>query len=247
MTNSKFPSASNLESSGLSEMARFRLLSTSLAALAKTANITVQPFFNSNLPHFSCLDSEKQASVVRKLEIYVSILEKAVVEKSNLKDNKKLTWTAFKLLGLTPCSDLMNFIKDTNVIELYDHEGFQVFRSLNFFELCSYTVEDIYCRQWTDLFRRPNSAVMEKLMEIAATLTAGNLRHTIRVDLPRHEVMEIDSPFLFELSADVDFLSPLFDSHHKFAGNVAIETAHITGGILDPIEQEKKLNELMNQ
>jgi hypothetical protein len=59
----------------------------------------------------------------------------------------------FQKLGVHPPSELMSEMRSGEVIEIHNGEFLQVYRNLRFFELCSYTLDDLLAAHFGSFFR----------------------------------------------------------------------------------------------
>lgn len=105
-----------------------------------------------------------QKKALSSLLIYNTHLETARQRGINLKDTRKLLWSVLIDLNLRPCGDIMDKIRDDDLVEIYDSHFVQRFRNLLFFELCSYSVAEILIFDWPSLYRRP-AEVTDELVE----------------------------------------------------------------------------------
>lgn len=55
--------------------------------------------------------------------------------------------------------ELMNLIDEDDVIEIYNTEGIQIYRSWSCFRVCSYSLVDLLLHDWDTLYERPTSVV----------------------------------------------------------------------------------------
>ncbi|MCC7403796.1 MAG: hypothetical protein IT288_05295 [Bdellovibrionales bacterium] len=88
--------------------------------------------------------------------------------------------------------DLENFISPGDIIEVYDSEGIQHYRSFNFFELCTYSLEEIFTYEWWHLYER-NEFVTRQLVNHFVKFFTGTAKPYL-IDLPSHVAREIWSP-----------------------------------------------------
>lgn len=88
--------------------------------------------------------------------------------------------------------DLENFITPGDIIEVYDSEGIQHYRSFNFFELCTYSLEEIFTYEWWHLYER-NEFVTRNLVNQFIKIFQENSGPQL-VDFPTHVARELWSP-----------------------------------------------------
>lgn len=222
---------------------RFGELALELVDLASTINIKILPYQVDSLPHFSRLKEEQMLSAIEVLDNYVGIFKRTVEKGYRVNESKMVTWLAIKSLGLTPSSDLFHYIEEDSVIEIYNAENIQIFRNLKFFEFCSYTLDDIFCRPWPSLYRRVE-ALTEEILTLKDRIYAENRLKTYKVDhIPPHEVQEVDSAFRYKIKTEGKYVSTLFDSSKRIKAVVVVENASLASPPLSMREQEECLKE----
>lgn len=87
-------------------------------------------------------------------------------------------------------SHLDQHIEDEDIIEVYDEQAIQCYRSFNFFEICSYSLEDIFSYPWWNLYER-NVFVTRTIGNLFSEIVAKGLKEPLHVDVPDHVVREI--------------------------------------------------------
>lgn len=222
----------------------FREMCLKLSHFGREEGVRILPFRSPHLPYFSGLSPAYQSVVLDRLKIFTEICEMTRKEGHQIKNTASLTWFALKRFGFSFGSDLFSQIHDQSVIEFYDEENIQIFRNLKFFEVCSYTLEDIYCRPWPELFVRSESGVTEGLLQIIQGFYQGGNTKMTPVDLGSQTIVETSSMFEYQLKAQVNFLAPLFQNK-RTVGFVAIEEAEIIRQI-PHFEQEIRLQKIIN-
>ena len=112
--------------------------------------------------------------------------------------------------------NMEDFIGPEDVIEVYDYRGIQQYRSFNFFNLCTYTLEDIFTHEWWHLYER-NEFVTRQIGVMAGRIFANNESAPVVLDLPSHVAREIWSPGRSTLRVKQKVLFPIrgFDGQTK--------------------------------
>ena len=212
----------------------------SLSDLARSVGIDLQPVSSPSLPYFSSLPSENKRGVIRAITQYLEICEATIASGHSLLDSRRITWNALKALGLTPCSDFLDKIGDGDIIEIYDTQNLQIFRNFEFFQLCSYTIEEIYCRPWTTLFKRIDETITTQIVSTVERIVTENKRQTYTLNIPEHIVEEADSPFRLRMNVKLKYLSPLY-ANGSINALIAVEEANLLGAPLDDLQKERLL------
>lgn len=121
--------------------------------------------FNPLVPsRFPELQVQKQIDIIESLESALRIYGAAIGGGISIKDNRQMAWWALRELSYRPTSDAFSHIEDRNVIEIYDENHKQVFRTLNFFPCLSYSLDEINTYEWWELYNRDEAVtqVMHK-------------------------------------------------------------------------------------
>lgn len=96
-------------------------------------------------------------------------------------------------LGLSVPKGLPTLLDKDDVIEVYDRNAVQAYRSFNFFTICSYSLEDIFLNEWWNLYER-SVFITNKIGDMAVDIFANNKKEPVWVKAPEHWVNEIWSP-----------------------------------------------------
>ncbi len=151
---------------------------------------------------------------------YVAVCEEVAQICAGEFRNKQAVWSYLKRRQLVPSSTLMGKISESEVIEIFDLRGNQIFRNIHYFRVSSYTFEDLMHFPVNMLYRR-DPKIGELLMQEVGTLLSGNLRSEFNSSVPAHEVSEIRSTKLFSSIAEQRLLAPLFNSQGQVAAVLA--------------------------
>ncbi len=229
---------------GFSLGSRFKWLSERISALGEKEGFKIIPYRDPSLPIFSKKTEPEQCEIVRQLETYLQICQLTLSNGGNVCDPTAISWAAIKHMGFRPCSDLFSYIRQDDVIEIHDPVGIQIFRNFNFYHYCSYSLEELYSSPWSQLYTR-NEEVFRGLMMIATRVYNGEIKSTIATGLPKHIIEELYSPFKYKISAEVKYVSPLFDHHSRPVSTVAIEKGELAGGELSSGEEESRFKKYL--
>ncbi len=189
-------------------MARFKAFleaSDSVRTLAARLGISVLPVLDLENPSFLRLNTADQAAVLERLKIYSGLLEQA--SSAELLDEKKLLWFALSRLRLAPPSDLLDMMQEGDLIEVYVGDR-QVYRSFNYYNYCSYSLDELETIPWSELFARDEQWTNEIFKEIGSCL---GTRKVITSQVPAHEVREIRSAYKNKFLYQLKYIVPLND------------------------------------
>jgi hypothetical protein len=159
----------------------------------------------SRVPREAPRDLAKRLEAFR---VYDDIVGHHLAEGGSATDEKGLFWRFVAKMGYTPTSDIFDLITNQDYLEVYDHEGYQIYRSLNYFSLVSFTVEDLITLNWKSDFKRDRSILLD-LLEVNLRFATGLFNKTYHCDkVPKHQVREmIAKEYLHELG--LKYISPL--------------------------------------
>jgi len=198
---------------------QFKDLSNKLSVLLATEGIDVKPYVNG-LPFFSSLSIGSQQAVNEHLKLYYSLCCEQLSEGYQLSDGASFLWRALRRLGLVPRSDLFQHFTKDSVIEIYSFENKQLFRNINFFKFCSYTLEELHAVEWWRLFQRDDS-ITQRLYGYAAQIFNGERANNFIPDVSKHTVYELASADKLVMEINFNIMGPLKRNHQTEALIVA--------------------------
>jgi hypothetical protein len=162
----------------------------SFAARMKNAGIQCVAYGDPALKVLNALTPERQRAVLSHFMIYYKILASAELDQVELNDNLMLTWWALKELRMKPGSRAFNHLDKTDVIEIYDNQGVQIYRTLNFYRLTTYSMEEMLCIPWYELFQR-DERVTAQLMGWMDKIFKREIDFIVNPEVEDHVVREI--------------------------------------------------------
>ncbi|WP_413943123.1 hypothetical protein [Bdellovibrio sp. HCB-162] len=194
-------------SSGLSLSQRFKVHSENICALIGETGLVIRPYSNSSLSFFALLPNEEQLQVIRDLQIYYQICLDVKMEGGSLRDPRRFTEKALLRQGLEADSFILDQIRPNHLVEAYSFSQTQIFRTLLFFEVCSYTLEDLYCRKWYNLYER----MVEDQRSLEQTLKTfmTDISKPLEVHNKEHVIKERDSLERLAIRNQMLWMAPL--------------------------------------
>lgn len=195
------------EALSVAEDQLFKSKATRLSILLAKEGVSVSPYA-PELPFFSKLSLEDKRKANRHLGSYLDLCSEQVEEGYSLQDGSSFLWRALRKLDLVPRSDLFQYFHNESVIEIYSDDNRQVFRNINFFKYCSYTLEELHAREWWLLFHR-DASVTDRLYAYVSQLIDETVKENILMEVPTHTVKELESVDLLEVEVDFKIMSPL--------------------------------------
>lgn len=143
--------------------------------------------------------------------------------------NKSALWVALKLFGIPSSLDeLFQYIEESDVIEVYRYDGIQVFRNLNFHDICSYELPELFIHPWDTLFYRPSN-ITSQLEGVSIKVFTGQHRGILNLEsiVGEHSMCEIFSPKRHKLKMRFKHLYPLRNKANQVEYVVSISKVQI--------------------
>ena len=160
-----------------------------LAAQLHSLGYKVLPYRQASLPLFQALDSRQQQEVSRNLKAYTSALANGLLDGEEL-SSTRLAWRFLVALGYFPSEELFATLRSELYVQIYNHDQFQIFRSLSFFEQCSLSLEEILCRPWWQVWKRSRQD-LHILSEISRQDVGIFKTRTLRFEFPYERAEEL--------------------------------------------------------
>lgn len=221
---------------------QFLSLTRQVEMLGKQLNVNIQQGHPSRAPLFEQLSVIEQKLIIQRLSNLIAIYSQSLTETGGELNSRHLVWSAFKHFGIYPPGDFFDKISDDNIIEVYDLNHFQVFANLAFYDCCSYTLEEVSCLKWTQLWERETPEHTGLLMSYVDKFCSAEEHQTFKVDFPECYCHETRSPFRYRLRYDLKFGAAVRRrGTGQTCGYVAIESAEIVSKRLTALEEEMLL------
>jgi hypothetical protein len=172
---------------------QFKSFTDEFCAMARTEGVSVLPYEGSGPEHFALLPEVHQVAVLEQFGRYVEVAREVVAQGISLHDDNVFVWRMLQKLKVRPPSDLMDQLRTGEVVEIYNSNFIQIYRNMRFFEICSYSLDDVLSRPFWDLIAREKS-ITELIVQQASRLLQGFPEGIMKFDVPEHVISEIHSP-----------------------------------------------------
>lgn len=153
-------------SSGIEQWSDLKGNLEALRAVLQRHGVQRPAITDRHFAHFCALEESKRdrilAASIRELQVYASAEE----ENIDFNDNLDLLKHALKYLNMNVDPEFFKLIKSTDVVELYNLDHIQLFRSFNFFSLCNYNLDDIMVFEWFNLYDRAKTVTDSLIQEM---------------------------------------------------------------------------------
>ncbi|MCC6277203.1 MAG: hypothetical protein IT289_04730 [Oligoflexia bacterium] len=173
------------------------------------------PFGNDQVvERYLGLPLERRIEISERFESYKSVCESIVESGQSLRDSTVFLWKMLSRLKMRPGPDLFDKLKNDDIIEIYDSNSVQIFRNLRFFEICSYSLLEVFTYELWELYRR-DTDVTKALIDTVSKVFTNQTQGAVPAGVPDHVVEEIFSESKCRYYIRQKYISPLFDGAHK--------------------------------
>lgn len=175
----------------------------------------------TGIQRYTSLPIEVKEKILQGCHQFLGFSDYAEKEGIDLRHNNvQLTWLALRQLGLRPHSDLFNHLTDEHIVEIYNENSIQIYRSFNLFQYLSYSISDIFCHEWWELYTR-DTEVYDQMLDMNNKLLDGSVEGVVKTTFPDHWVQEIFSPQCLRSTMRHELCSPLTDKNKKNMGFIS--------------------------
>jgi len=177
------------------------------------------------MPHFTKLDEKEQEHVIWKVSNLVEVCQKLQSQVKSAGDAKALTAEFLKHIDIQPPKGLLEKISPDDSVDIYTEQHQMVFATLAYFKSFTYSLEEFFCRPWTELYASDTPYVYEQYLELANCLLSGRVKGMVKIDsIPNHVAFELLQPGKLAIVAVPKFASPLLESDGRLCGYLFVHT-----------------------
>lgn len=212
---------------GSPELARaFQELAERFCRFARRYDIEIRPFEGDHPVQFYSLSPDDRRLVYERFAHYVRVTEELVEDGGSPDDDLQMVWRYLRHLRVRPTSDLFSRVRPTDFIEIYQvPQMVQVFRSFRFFRLCGYSLDDLLCRPWWQLYRR-DAAITGRLQKRIDEILSQRVPRTVTLDTGVHNLVERHSSTRNRVQLDSVYGSPLVDRRQNVVAIIGVVRVH---------------------
>ncbi|MBK8203198.1 MAG: hypothetical protein IPK68_13045 [Bdellovibrionales bacterium] len=188
---------------------------------AEIEGLRLKPYGSENLCYFSVLSLAKQQVVYEDLRRYFQICLESIQLHDSLKDNIGQFHLVLKKLNIQVEDQVFSALNSEDVIEIYTLDSIQIFRTFNFFHLVTYTLEEIFCRPWFELYERDiftNEANHKAVKYVLSRQT----RSPFYPNIPVHDVYEKKGGGHSITKIKHRFMAPAYNSDEELTGFINV-------------------------
>ncbi len=124
------------------------------------------------------------------LEGYHSIIKEGPIPgESQCDRNKRHLHSFLDKHGLKTSERILNDMVDHHIVEIHSLSHKQIFRTVNFYSLCSYDLGSLTFIPWDELFYRPEE-IVEKIFSLIDSVLQNRVEYMV-TNVPKHPVLEL--------------------------------------------------------
>lgn len=176
---------------------RFKRMVRVVAMLLNSEGLYRQAH-SKNMQYFSALSWEEQKIVCERTKLYHDLCIEQVEDRLSLRDSRSFVWKALRKLRLTCGESVLDGITDEHVVEIHSMDGNQIFRNYQFFQFCSYSIEELCIKNMWSLENRGISNWCES-------------------HIPKYVISETDSLDNLRVECRTESISPLYSKNEVVA------------------------------
>lgn len=189
------------------------------AALLKEYGFDVAIDSPASRAAWASLDTSKKQGILKNFSTYYRNCLEMHAAGVSLRDNRAFVFHSLKRTNLFAVDNTSNLFTNDHMVEVYNLSNIQIFRSINFFDYCNYSLLDLLAREWMDLYERLPSITKSLFGELSAAIEAKELR---RILTPAHVMRERDANPCGVFQTDVLYCCPLYNAPGVLAGYLLV-------------------------
>jgi len=212
----------------LDRVREFCEISDKISALAANFSLRVIGYHSPELPLYDQMSEQRQVTALAQLKVFLQTMESVTTAGESLDDAGRSLWHTLSTLRLIPPSDMFSHIRPDHVIEIYNLENIQIWRSLNFYKFCSYSLEEMYSMEWTNRYRRDPGKIEECIQKVTSFLQ-GETPDIYFTEIAEHTLDETSSSLKLILRAKHEWLGRLKDQNGVLTGYIVASSVKLLG------------------
>jgi hypothetical protein len=160
---------------------------------------------------FEKLSFSEQLSLFDAIATYHNLVASDVEADLDITNSRSFAKRSLAQMGVQCSSLLVSEIRPESVVEIFDKNLRQIWRSLNFYKHSSFPVEVLYLRPFPMNFRKEPESVNGKILAAVQQILNGDA--LILQDITgEHCLIETDSPMGITNVGSLDQVAPVFKS-----------------------------------
>lgn len=188
--------------------AEFQRLAVLYCKLINHFGFNARPFRKDRPLRFESSSTQQKMRAIAYLDANIEILNECVASGESPSNSAQMLWRILKKIKATPEMDIFDKIEDGDVVEVYYDDHVQIFRNLEFFNYCSFTIDELLCGKWYNLYKRDFVTTL-KMLRMAFKLLTKRLEVTTAWSVPEHVFDEVGSEEKLRHSIVLKYVSPI--------------------------------------
>ncbi|MCM2352584.1 MAG: hypothetical protein NDI63_03130 [Pseudobdellovibrio sp.] len=169
-------------------------LSVKLQKVLGKEGLFVIPFEEPGLPFFSSLTSEQKDVILEQMQTLLEIAQDLQAHNLKVTEPANLIRTFFRKFNLNAPSRVVDSITRHDIVDVWNLDSRLIIASFNFFDICTYSLEELFCRPWAELFSRDNDIHIQ-IYQLCRSLLNGEITQPVDTTyIPQHKVRETYAP-----------------------------------------------------
>lgn len=203
-----------------------------VAAAAQAHGVQIIPYRNED-KILSSLDEQKKIQILNHLQNFLRYIPQSSNQPIN--DEVSMLKMAFQIFQIKPYDDVFKLIEHGDIIEIHTAEGNQIYRNLEMFKVCSFSLLELISCSWTELYLR-SQRVIECMITQSVEVMKNPAIGTVSCRYPHHIVTE-NAKVPYTILLNFKFISPLMSIESgQPMGVLTIKTGKVTS---QGLESEK--------
>jgi hypothetical protein len=139
---------------------------------------------------FLTLPDQTRCQIEQSWKDQAAFIQAALDQNLDACDEREMLKFATSKLNLLSDSSLFDRIEKDDVVEILNGHHIQVYRSFSCFSLCNYSLVELACYPWFDLYER-SSVIYKQIMDRFTPVMEGNSQFDDLSDLPEYSLREL--------------------------------------------------------
>lgn len=196
-------------------------LSVKLQRALGKEGLFIIPFEEPGLPFFSNLSKEQCSQIIEQLKVLLEITEEMQAQQIKVTDPANLIRVFFAKFDLHAPNWVIDSITKHDIVDVWNLESRLIIASFNFFDICSYSLEELFCRPWAELFSR-DTDIHIQIFQLCRSLLNGEINQPVDMTyIPQHKVRETYAAQDSYAVMQPRIFSPVY-SEHQLVGFMSV-------------------------